>query len=154
MTRNELWRAALQISSRHNSQTSSPDFIPNSLEELGVTEHLRRFCLRRSARSGSGYFVFTPCGRSVNLVSLYGNSGAPHRALSTQRFLCPRTFLVDFCALCPRALPNPRILAGLSKPQPNSRAGSSTRSPGCCGWLCVFISILISNMMLGWSEGL
>lgn len=47
-----------------------------------------------------------------------------------------------------------RSIAGISNPQPNAGAGSSTRSPGHCGWLCVFISIVISSVTLGWTQRL
>lgn len=135
---------------RHHPQTSST----TSWRQQGAMESSTGFASDIRCVQGRNILCSLLVVSQTNLVSLYGNPGAPHRAPSTQRILCPRSFLTDFCALCPRALLTPRILTGLSKLQPNSRAGSSMRSPGCCGWLCVFISILISSMTLGWSEGL
>lgn len=156
MCKGSVWQAmSCGELSRHHPQRSSPDFTPRhhpqiSSQLIGRMEWRRIFHrFGRSARSGSEYFAFTPGQR--NLVSLYGNPGAPPRALSTRRFPCPQSFLTHSCAWCLRALLTPPILSTL---QPNPRAGSSTRSPGCCGWLCVFISILINSMTLGWREGL
>lgn len=111
-------------------ESCSPDIIPRHHPQTSSTTSWRQ---QGAMESSTGFASDIRCvqGRNIlcsllvvgqtNLVSLYGNPGAPHRAPSTQRFLCPRSFLTDFCALCPRALLTPRILTGLSKLQPNSR---------------------------------
>lgn len=89
-------KRAVESCSRHHPQISSP----THWKDREWRSIFHRF--GHSARSGLEYFVFAPGQRK--LVSLYGNSGAPPRALSTRRFPCPQSFLTHFCALCLRAL--------------------------------------------------
>lgn len=102
VTRNELWRAALQ--------TSSPDIIHNFLKTTGSDGIFHRFCLRRSVRSGSEYFVFTPCGRSNEPGESLWQPWSTSQSSEHSEIPLPTELPHGFLCFVPKGSPNPPYL--------------------------------------------
>lgn len=99
-----------ELLSRHHPQTSSPDIVHNFLKTTGSDGIFHRFCLRHSVRSGSEYFVFTPCGQSNEPGESLWQPWSTSQSSEHSENPLPTELPHGFLCFVPKGSPNPPYL--------------------------------------------